>query len=464
MNSKIIRKISLYLFIFLSTALWTACNHLEWRGSAIPKLVWSKSDSISIKNIQTERNLKTSQTNPFEKQNVTINDNPYWTQFRGPNSEGKYTEKKILIDWPKGGPKLVWRKLIGSGHSSFSIAEGYLYTIEQQEDKEVVVAFSASTGDLIWKYQYNAKFEEYFGGIGPRSTPTWNDQKIYSLGAEGDLKCLNSRTGKLIWELNANKDNNIEIPYWGVSYSPFPYKNSIIICPGGEKNNAIVGLNKDNGKIIWKKHNGKQVYSTPTIFNFFGSEHLIIALEGKIISINPNNGDLYWSHNWKITMNNNNISQPTKLSDNTMLISAGYGTGAEALTIIKKGNTYTTKTLWKSKLLKTKFSSPIYYKGFIYGLNENRLVCISAEDGSLKWRGNKYGYGQIISASNHLLVLGDSGKLSLVEMNPDEFIEKASYKALQGGRTWNYPALSEGFLFLRNSHEITCYDLRLNKS
>ena len=206
MNSKIIRKISLYLFIFLSTALWTACNHLEWRGSAIPKLVWSKSDSISIKNIQTERNLKTIQTNPFEKQNVTINDNPYWTQFRGPNSEGKYTEKKILIDWPKGGPKLVWRKLIGSGHSSFSIAEGYLYTIEQQEDKEVVVAFSASTGDLIWKYQYNAKFEEYFGGIGPRSTPTWNDQKIYSLGAEGDLKCLNSRSGKLIWKLNGNKD------------------------------------------------------------------------------------------------------------------------------------------------------------------------------------------------------------------------------------------------------------------
>ena len=130
---------------------------------------------------------------------------------------------------------------------------------------------------------------------------------------------------------------------------------------------------------------------------------------------------------------------------------------------IKDGDNYNTKTLWRSKRLKTKFSSPIYKDRFIYGLNENRLVCIDSIDGSLRWTGNKYGYGQIISASDHLLILGDSGDLSLVKMSPEKFIEIASYKALKGGRTWNYPALSEGFLFLRNSHEIVCYDLRPNK-
>ena len=101
-----------------------------------------------------------------------------------------------------------------------------------------------------------------------------------------------------------------------------------------------------------------------------------------------------------------------------------------------------TKTIWKSKLLKTKFSSTVFWDGFIYGLNESRLVCLNAKDGSLKWRGKKYGYGKILAASGHLIILGDSGDLALVEMNPNTFTEKNEFKALKGGRTWNYPALA----------------------
>ena len=159
-------------------------------------------------------------------------------------------------------------------------------------------------------------------------------------------------------------------------------------------------------------------------------------------------------------MNNYNIAQPTRLTDDVVLISAGYGTGAEAFNLIKEKDTLKTESLWKSKSLKTKFSSPIFWEGYLYGLNENRLVCLDAANGSLQWRGNKYGYGQIIAASGHLIIMGDDGDLSLVEMNPSEFKEKASFKALAGGRTWNYPALSKGLLFIRNSHEMACYDLR----
>lgn len=159
-------------------------------------------------------------------------------------------------------------------------------------------------------------------------------------------------------------------------------------------------------------------------------------------------------------MNNYNISQPTRLATDTLLISAGYGTGAESFKLIKNDNELKTESLWKSKSLKTKFSSPILWKGHLYGLNENRLTCLDAADGSLKWRGNKYGYGQIIAASGHLIILGDAGDLSLVEMNPEKFTEKAAFKALSGGRTWSYPALSNGLLFIKNSREMACYDLR----
>ena len=124
-------RILLWLFIISSVVIWTACNHLEWRGSAIPKLVWSKSGS---QNDEVKQQRKNQILGP--KVEITNDDlnSPYWTSYRGPNSEGIYREQPILTDWPKEGPKLLWRKLIGNGHSSFSIAKGLIFTIEQQDE------------------------------------------------------------------------------------------------------------------------------------------------------------------------------------------------------------------------------------------------------------------------------------------------------------------------------------------
>ena len=262
-------------------------------------------------------------------------------------------------------------------------------------------------------------------------------------------------------EKNLLTENQVEVPYWGVSASPFIYNNSVILTPGGENNNAVVALEKKSGEKLWSNLNGTQTYATPVLLKLLGQEHLIITLKDKVAALDPSDGKLMWSHPWKIFMNNYNIAQPTRLADDIVLISAGYGTGAEAFRVIQKNSDIRTESLWKSKSLKTKFSSPIFWEGHLYGLNENRLVCLNAEDGSLKWRGDKFGYGQIIAASGHLIILGDAGDLALVEMNPNEFVLKAKFKALEGGRTWNYPALYQGLLFIRNSYEMACYDLRI---
>jgi len=436
---------------------WVACTNLvEWRGGEFPKLVWGKSGP-DVEKLKQQRDQ-----NPAD--NLTPDENatqPYWVGFRGPNGEGIYTEQPILTDWSNEGPPVLWRKLVGGGHSSFSIANGLAFTIEQQEDNEVIAAFSATTGSAQWTHEYTAKFKEYFGGIGPRTTPTWNEGRIFALGAKGHLHCLDADSGQLLWKKNLMTENKADVPYWGVSASPFIYKDTVIITPGGKEDNAIVALNKNTGEKVWSALNGVQTYSTPVLFNLLGREHLIVSLKDKMAAINPNDGKLLWSHPWKIFMNNNNIAQPTRLADDILLISAGYGTGAEAFRIISADDSIRTEPLWKSKSLKTKFSSPIFWKGHLYGLNENRLACLDAKDGSLKWRGDKYGYGQVIAASDHLIILGDAGDLALVEMNPDKFVEKAKFKALKGGRTWNYPALANGLLFVRNSYEMACFDLRV---
>ena len=280
------------------------------------------------------------------------------------------------------------------------------------------------------------------------------------MGAMGHLHCFESNSGKLLWKKNLTKENKVKPPYWGVSASPVIYQDKLFITPGGNQDNAIIALDKKTGDKKWSTLNGDQTYGTPALLQINNQLQLVVALKGKFVGLNPDTGKILWTHSWRIFMNNYNIAQPTRLTDDTLLISAGYGTGAESFKLIKNDNELNTESLWKSKSLKTKFSSPILWKGHLYGLNANRLTCLDAEDGSLKWRGNKYGYGQVIAASGHLIILGDVGDLSLVEMNPEKFIEKANFKALSGGRTWSYPALSKGLLFIKNSHEMACYDLR----
>jgi len=432
---------------------------MEWRGGMIPTLVWSKSNP-DVDKLREQR--KTGSANASDPSPaVPSPGKPHWPAFRGPRGDGIYPEQPIQTDWPREGPPLLWRKLAGGGHSSFAVANGLAFTIEQQEGNEVVAAFFAKTGVAKWAHPYTARFGETFGGMGPRTTPTWDEGRLYALGAKGHLHCLDAGSGKLLWKKNLMTENEAEVPHYGVSASPLIYRDTVIITPGGKADNAIVALNKKTGEKAWSALNGAQTYSTPVLFNLLGREQLIISLKDKMAAINPDDGKLLWSHPWKIFMVNYNIAQPTRLADDIVLISAGYGKGAEAFRIIAEGGSMRTESLWKSNLLKTKFSSPIFWKGHLYGLNEDRLVCLDAKDGSLKWRGDKYGYGQVIAASGHLIILGDAGDLALAEMNPAKFVEKANFKALKGGRTWNYPALANGLLFVRNSYEMACFDLRV---
>ncbi len=455
------KKILLGLILLIAIGGWLACNNLEWRGGGIPKIVWNRSQP-DIQGLKQERTLPppTLQKDDTNSSTAGHGSQLPWTAFRGSDGKGIYAEQNILTNWPEEGPPLRWKKLIGGGHASFSVANQLAFTIEQQEENEVVIAVSTTTGTVKWSYEYPAKFKEYFGGIGPRTTPLWNEGLLYTLGAKGHLHCFDSNSGKLLWGKNLTEENKVKPPYWGVSASPTIFQDKLFITPGGNQDNAIVALDKKTGEKIWNTLNGDQTYSTPALLNLNNKLQLVVSVKNKIAGLDPESGRMLWSRPWKIFMNNYNIAQPTRLTDDVVLISAGYGTGAEAFNLIKEKDTLKAESLWKSKSLKTKFSSPVFWEGYLYGLNENRLVCLDAANGSLQWRGNKYGYGQIIAASGHLIIMGDDGDLSLVEMNPSEFKEKASFKALTGGRTWNYPALSKGMLFIRNSHEMACYDLR----
>src|SRR5262245_45633278 len=140
---------------------------------------------------------------------------PYWTDFRGPRRDGRYEEMPIVVNWPASGPKRLWRRAAGEGYASFVAANGLAFTIEQRKAQEVVAAYEITTGREAWTHGWDAYFQESMGGDGPRATPTWNDGRIYALGAAGELRCLDATTGRRIWSKNILEDSGARNIEWG---------------------------------------------------------------------------------------------------------------------------------------------------------------------------------------------------------------------------------------------------------
>ncbi len=380
----------------------------------------------------------------------------YWTNFRGPNRDGRYDEMPVLTQWPAGGLTPVWKQPIGLGWASFVIADGRAYTIEQRRSQEVVAAYDVANGREVWKQAWNAEFTDSTGD-GPRATPTWDDGRLYALGATGELRCLDAKTGGVVWGKNILSDNGASNISWAMSASPLIVDDKVIVIPGGSGNKSVVAYNKMTGAPVWKSQNDTAAYVSPMLVTFAGRRQVIVVSATRAMGLAPENGALLWSHTWDTDMGIN-VSQPIPVGNNRFFISAGYGKGAALIEISGSGNSFTAKALWENINMKNKFNSSVLHEGHIYGLDEGILSCLDVNTGARKWKGGRYGYGQVILASGHLIVSSDSGELALVKASPDQYTEVARFAAIEG-KTWNYPAIAGGKLLVRNATQMAAFNI-----
>ncbi|HWN09185.1 MAG TPA: PQQ-binding-like beta-propeller repeat protein [Pyrinomonadaceae bacterium] len=380
----------------------------------------------------------------------------YWTNFRGPNRDGRYDEMPVLTQWPAGGLTPVWKQPIGLGWASFVVADGRAYTIEQRRSQEVVAAYDVTNGRELWKQGWNASFADSTGD-GPRATPTWDDGRIYALGATGELRCLDAKTGGVVWGKNILSDNGASNISWAMSASPLIVDDKVIVMPGGSGNKSVVAYNKMTGAPVWKSQNDTAAYVSPMLVTLAGRRQIIVVSATRAMGLAPENGALLWSHAWETDMGIN-VSQPIPVGNNRFFISAGYGKGAALIEISGSGNSFTAKALWENINMKNKFNSSVLHEGHVYGLDEGILTCLDVNTGARKWKGGRYGWGQVILASGHLIVSSDSGELALVKASPDQYTEVARFAALDG-KTWNYPAIAGGKLLVRNATQMAAYNI-----
>jgi outer membrane protein assembly factor BamB len=373
--------------------------------------------------------------------------------------DGQYRERPILTSWPADGLKPIWRQPIGGGYASFVIAGGRAFTIEQRGPQEVVAAYDVATGRELWTNAWTATFHESMGGDGPRATPTWAGGRVYALGGRGELRCLDDTGGTLVWRTNILEDAGATNLQWGMAAAPLVVDDTIVVLPGGPNGQSVVAYDRRTGRRAWSALGDRQAYASPMLVTIAGTRQIVVFSAARVMGLTPDRGSLLWEYPWK-TDYDVNASQPLVIGDNRVFVSSGYGTGAAVIEIAQSADRLSVREVWRNIRMKNQFTSSVLHDGFIYGLDESILACLDAATGELKWKGGRYGYGQVLLASGHLIVLTEEGDLALVRAVPDRHQEIARFPAVEG-KSWNHPAMSGGFLLVRNINEMAAFDLRL---
>jgi outer membrane protein assembly factor BamB len=378
-----------------------------------------------------------------------------WIRFRGTGMDGRYQSGEIATEWPAGGLPLLWKQPVGGGYASFVVAGGRAFTIEQRRDQEVAAAYDLKTGREIWTRAWTAEFRETLGGDGPRATPTWDEGRVYVLGATGELKVLDEASGEVHWERDILEDAGAVNLTWGMSGSPLIVDEKVVVLPGGPNGSSVVAYDKGTGRTIWRSLDDQQAYVSPMLVTLAGARQILVVGASRAMGVSAEDGSLLWEHPW-VTNQGINVAQPLLLDENRIFLSAGYGHGAEVVEVTRGESGFSVRPVWSNTRMKNKFTSSVLHQGHIYGLDEAILACLDASTGDLKWKGGRYGYGQLVFASGHLVVLTERGELVLVEATPEGHRERAMFPAIEG-KTWNHPAIADGVLLVRNANEMAAF-------
>jgi outer membrane protein assembly factor BamB len=405
---------------------------------------------------------------------VTAKTQAEWPGFRGPERDGIVHGVRIETDWSKSPPVELWRRPIGPGWSSFAVDGDVLYTQEQRGEHEVVASYKVSTGQPVWQHRDAVRFWESNAGAGPRGTPTLSHGRVYTFGATGIVNALNAGSGAVIWSRNAGTDTGEEVPVWAFASSPLVVGDLVVIAAAGR----LVAYDAATGQQRWLGPAGGAGYSSPHLATIDGVPQILLLRGSRTISVAPADGSLFWEHKWEPGVG---IVQPAVAEKDGVLLTTSDAMGGVGIRRIAVSHSsldsardrpldsardrpsgWTVEERWTSRGLKPYFSDFVVHKGNALGFDGSILACIDLADGNRKWKGGRYGSGQLILLPDQdvLLVLSEEGELALVSATPDKFRELARFKAIEG-KSWSHPVLVRDTLLVRNGEEMAAFRLSI---
>jgi outer membrane protein assembly factor BamB len=380
-----------------------------------------------------------------------------WPGFRGPDRDDVVRGVRIRTDWAASPPIELWRRKVGPGWSSFAVQGDLLYTQEQRGDDEVVACYNLTTGNPVWMHSDAARFWESNGGAGPRATPALHRGRVYSFGATGVLNALDASDGAVVWSRDVAKDTGVKVPGWGFAGSPLVAGDVVIVAASG----ALAGYDLGTGDRRWFVPSQGGGYSSPHRLSIDGTSQVLLMGGSGATSFAAKDGAKLWEHSWEGVP----IVQPAVVSGGDLLISSADmmgGMGTRRIQVAHGPGGWAVEERWTSRGLKPYFNDFVVHKGHAFGFDGSILSCIDIEDGKRKWKGGRYGNGQmlLLPEQDLLLVLSEDGELALVGATTDQFTEVARFEAIEG-KTWNHPALVGDVLLVRNGQEMVAFRLAL---
>ena len=398
-----------------------------------------------------------------------------WAQYRGLNGDG-ISRDTVAASWPTGGPKRVWSVKTTGGFSSFAVSGGKAFTVVSRDSggllSEVCIALDAATGKELWatptgpaKYRGGAESgaEGNKGGDGPRSTPAVSGGRVYVYTAHAVLHCLDAATGKSIWTSDIIKDFGGQNIAWESALSPV-VDGELVYVAGGGAGQAMLAFKQSSGEVAWKTGDEGMTQATPVVVTIGGVRQIIYFMQSGLVSLDAASGKGLWKFAFPFKVAT--ACSPV-VSGHVIFCTAGYEVGGAACQIVKNGDTWEAKELWRKKTnqpVADLWSTPICKDGYLYGMisfkqfAQGPLKCIDLKTGTLKWEQSGFGAGNVVLAGNHLIALADDGRLVLIQPTPDGYREIARTKAIEG-KCWSSPALADGHLFVRSTKEGACFDL-----
>jgi outer membrane protein assembly factor BamB len=381
-----------------------------------------------------------------------------WPGFRGLGRDGIVRGVRIETDWSASPPVEMWRRPIGPGWSSFAVQGDRLYTQEQHGDHEVVSSYNLNTGAPVWRHRDAVRFWESYGGAGPRATPTLSRGRVYTFGATGILNALDAGNGAVVWSRNAASDTGATIPTWGFASSPLVIDDLVVIAVAGQ----LVAYDLRTGKPRWFGPREGGGYSSPHLMTIDGVAQILLLRGRRTTSVAPADGSVLWEHIGEPIIS---IVQPALAADGDVLIAAGDAMGEGGMRRIAVAHGpggWKVEERWTSRGLKPYFNDFVVHEGHAFGFDGRILACLDLTDGARKWKGGRYGNGQLVLLPDQdlLLVLSEDGELALVEATPNRFTEVARAPALES-KTWNHPAVVGNILLVRNGEEMAAFRLPL---
>jgi outer membrane protein assembly factor BamB len=395
-----------------------------------------------------------------------------WPQWLGPKRNGGTSE--TVAAWTEK-PPVLWREMVGSGFASPVVSGGrvFLHAGVAGKEEEEVIALDAVTGKIVWRESYPRPEFKSVLGTGPRATPTVAGKRVYSMGINGLLTCFDAADGKRIWQADVYKQFKADLPTFAVCCSPLVVGNRVIVSVGG-KGHCVVAFRAETGEVEWQALDDAASTSSPVLFaggarGVGAAPDVVFMTPLRIVALDPLDGAVRWQHPMIFQPQG---TSPTPIAVGDRLIASTQAHGALAVRVEEKDDKIAASESWQMKDAKSYFSSGVASSDRLYLVTNKTeifpsasITCIDAAAGTKLWTKNSVGYfhaGVIRLGDGKLLVLNDSGTLSLLDVNDKGATELATARVCGG--TLSSPALANGRLYLRDDKELICLQLAEGKS